>query len=178
LLGLLPGVRNHHCSKGRPGGFVERLEEGTYFGHIVEHVALELTARVGIGTFHGKTRAAGAPGVFNVVIEYKAETGAEFLMCKAAARDIIARTELGPSTLAIVEAAKRRGIPATRLGGGSLIQLGYGKHRRFIQAAMTSATSAVGVDIASDKELTKACLSADKAADTAARWTGSALKCT
>lgn len=148
LLRLLPGVRNHHCSKGRPGGFVEWLEESASFGHIVEHVALELTDLVGIGTFHGKTLAAGAPGVYNLVIEYKAEKGAEFLIRKAveviesllrgesflidetlaAARDILARTELGPNTFAIVEAAK------------------------------TSATSAVGVDIASDKELTKALL--------------------
>jgi cyanophycin synthetase len=175
LLALLPGVRTHHCAKGRTGGFVERLEEGTYFGHVVEHVALELTDLAGVGTYHGKTRAAGAAGVYNVVVEYSAEQGTEFLLRAAVglvealvkgesyplaekldeARRIIARTELGPSTRAMVEAATRRGVPWARVGDGSLIQLGYGRHRRFIQAAMTCRTSAVAVDIASDKELTK-----------------------
>src|SRR5215475_7257768 len=70
LLSLLPNLKEHYCSKGREGGFVERLEEGTYFGHIVEHIALELTEMAGIGVFHGKTRYAGEPGCYNVVVEY------------------------------------------------------------------------------------------------------------
>jgi cyanophycin synthetase len=175
LLARLPGLGDHHCSKGRPGGFVERLAEGTYFGHVVEHVALELTELAGVGTFHGKTRAAGEPGVYNVVVEYKAEKGTERLLRVAVelvealvkgeqyplegaldeARRLIARTELGPSTRAVVEAAAKRGIPWQRLDEESLVQLGYGRNRKLIAAAMTSGTSAVGSDIASDKDLTK-----------------------
>ncbi|MGH9768803.1 MAG: cyanophycin synthetase [Blastocatellia bacterium] len=175
LLELMPGLVKHHCSKEREGGFMERLREGTYFGHVVEHVALELTEMAGIPVFHGKTRSAGEPGSYNVIIEYKAEQGTKYLLRLAVeiveslkwgepfplekrlgeARKLIARTELGPTTKAITEAATRRGIPWKRIGEDSLVQLGYGKHRRFIQAAMTEQTSAVAVDIASDKELTK-----------------------
>lgn len=175
LLEFLPGLREHTCSKGRRGGFVERLEEGTYFGHVVEHVAIELTSPAGAPVAHGKTRYSGTPGVYNVVVEYKAAAATEYLLRVAVelvealikrepylleeklseARRLVARYELGPSTRAIVEAAERRNIPAFRVGPDSLVQLGYGKHRRFIQAAMCDGTSAVAVEIAGDKELTK-----------------------
>ncbi|MBO0858762.1 MAG: cyanophycin synthetase [Chloracidobacterium sp.] len=179
LLGLLPGLATHHCCMEREGGFAERLREGTYFGHVIEHVALELTELVGVPVYHGKTRSAGEPGAYNVVIEYEAEEGTKRLLRMAVeiiesliiqakggeafpmelrlkeVREIISRSELGPTTKAITEAATRRGIPWKRIGEQSLVQLGYGKHRRFIQAAMTERTSAVAVDIASDKELTK-----------------------
>lgn len=177
LCALLPGLASHHCSRGRAGGLLERLEEGTFFGHIVEHVALELTDLAGVPVYHGKTRSGG-DGCYHVIIEYEAEEGTKHLMRMAVelietllagkpfaleerieeAKKIIASTELGPSSRAIVAAAKRRGIPARRIGDGSLVELGYGKHRRLIQAAMTSQTSAVAVDIASDKELTKTLL--------------------
>jgi cyanophycin synthetase len=175
LLDLLPGLKTHHCSKGKAGGFVQRLEEGTYFGHIVEHVALELTTLAGVPVVHGKTRETDVPGCYQVIVEYTAEQGTQFLLQTAVtcveallrevpfpleekieeARNIIARTQPGPSTQAILDAAIRRGIPWRRLGSASFLQLGYGKHRRFIQAAMTSQTSAIAVDIACDKEFTK-----------------------
>src|SRR5215813_567943 len=179
LLELLPGLAKHQCCTGREGGFAERLREGTYFGHVVEHVALELTELAGVPVYHGKTRSAGEPGAYNIVIEYEAEEGTKRLLRMAAeiieslrlqakggaafplerrlkeVREFIARSELGPTTRAITEAATRRRIPWKRVGEQSLVQLGYGKHRRFIQAAMTERTSAVAVDIASDKELTK-----------------------
>jgi cyanophycin synthetase len=179
LLELLPGLAKHHCCMGREGGFAERLREGTYFGHVVEHIALELTELAGVPAYHGKTRSAGEPGAYNIIIEFEAEEGTKRLLLMAAeiieslilqtqggeafplekrlqeARAFIARSELGPTTKAIAEAATRRGIPWKRVGEHSLIQLGYGKHRRLIQAAMTERTSAVAVDIASDKELTK-----------------------
>ncbi|HYE16340.1 MAG TPA: cyanophycin synthetase [Pyrinomonadaceae bacterium] len=175
LMSLLPGLAEHFCSKGRPGGFLERLREGTYFGHTVEHVALELTALAGVGATHGKTRSAGEPRVYNVVVEFKAEHATRFLLGRAVAlvealvrgeefplaetiaeaRRLVARLELGPSTRAIVEAASRRNIPWERVGAGSLVRLGWGRHRRFIQAATTDATSAVAAEVASDKELTK-----------------------
>jgi cyanophycin synthetase len=179
LLELLPGLANHHCCKGREGGFAERLRDGTYFGHVVEHIALELTELAGVPAYHGKTRSAGEPGAYNIIIEYEAEEGTKRLLLMAAeiieslrlqlkggeafplekrlkeAREFIARSELGPTTKAITEAATRRRIPWKRIGDHSLVQLGYGIHRRLIQAAMTERTSAVAVDIASDKELTK-----------------------
>jgi cyanophycin synthetase len=175
LLELLPGLHEHTCGRGYAGGFVERLHEGTYFGHIVEHVAIELTKPAGAPVSHGKTRYAGEPGVYNVVVEFKAETATKFLLQVAVelveallksesypleeklaeARTLVAHYELGPSTRAIVEAAARRNIPVSRIGTESLVQLGYGKHRRFIQAAMSDTTSAVGVEVAGDKDLTK-----------------------
>ncbi|MGH9935700.1 MAG: cyanophycin synthetase, partial [Blastocatellia bacterium] len=190
LLEALPGLVKHHCSKEYEGGFMERLREGTYFGHIIEHVALELTELAGIPVYHGKTRSAGEPSSYNVIIEYQAEKGTKHLLRMAVeiveslidkekgrekgrrkggepfplesgieeARKLIARTELGPTTKAITEAATRRGIPWKRIGEESLVQMGYGKYRRFIQAAMTDRTSAVAVDVASDKELTKTLL--------------------
>jgi len=180
LLARLPGLDSHHCSRGYAGGFVERLREGTYFGHVVEHVALELTGLAGVGVTHGKTRSADRPGLYHVVVEYRAERCTRFLLETAVAlveallagepfpveervceaRRIAARTELGPSTRAIVEAAARRGIPWSRVGPDSIVQLGWGRHRRFVQAATSDLTSSVAVEIAADKDLTKQLLEA------------------
>jgi cyanophycin synthetase len=178
LVALLPGLREHHCSKGRRGGFIERLVGGTYFGHVVEHVALELSEMAGVPVYYGKTLYADEPGYYNVVVAYKAERGMRFLLGVAVelvdalvkgepypleeklceARRLIARTELGPSTRAIVDAARERGIPVFRVNSDSLVQLGYGKNRKFIQAAMSNQTSGIAVEIAGDKELTKTIL--------------------
>ncbi|MBV9925184.1 MAG: cyanophycin synthetase [Acidobacteria bacterium] len=175
LLAALDGLREHHCSKGYAGGFVERLHEGTYFGHVVEHVALELTGLAGVGVTHGKTRVETEPNLYNVVVEYKAEQATRQLLEAAVrfvealargepfpleekvreARRVAARTELGPSTRAIVDAAVSRNIPWARVGTGSIVQLGWGVHRRFVQAAVSERTSAVAVDLVSDKDLTK-----------------------
>jgi cyanophycin synthetase len=175
LLDCLPGLNEHHCSRKRAGGFVERLREGTYFGHIVEHVTLELAGLLGSPVTFGKTRYAGEPGLYHVIVRYRAEVVMRYLLEVAVAlvealvrgepfdlesrleegKELAVETELGPSTRSIVEAADSRGIPWRRLNRASLIQLGYGKHRRFIQAALTGQTSHVAVEIASDKELTK-----------------------
>jgi len=174
LLNFLPGLSTHHCSLGRPGGFLTRLEEGTYFGHIVEHVALELTDLAGVGTTHGKTRHEDGR-VYNVVIEYKAEQAATFLLERAVdlveallggrafdlkgvldhARQLVADWEPGPTTRAIIEAAERRSIPYKRDGTGSRLQLGYGKNLRYVQAAATDRTSLIAVELAQDKDETK-----------------------
>lgn len=179
LLACLPGLNDHQCSLGRRGGFVQRLDEGTYFGHIVEHVAIELATLAEAGSNHGKTRHSGEPRIYNVAIEYKAEHATRYLLEVAVrlvtavlkseafpvgkeiweAKQIAARTELGPSTRAIVEAAERRNIPWRREGEESLVQLGYGKNRHFIQAAMTDRTSAPAVELVQDKEYTKSLLS-------------------
>ncbi|MFL5328718.1 MAG: cyanophycin synthetase [Gemmataceae bacterium] len=175
LLALLPGLRQHHCAKGEPGGFVERLYEGTYFGHITEHVAIELSNLAGMEVNQGKTRIADRAGLYNVIVEYKLEEPARFLLNVAVevvqavldgreypiqeklqhARRLVAETDLGPSTRAIVDAAVARGIPTIRLDEESLVQLGYGVNRRMIMAAQTNRTSAIAVDIAGDKHLTK-----------------------
>ncbi|HKQ93375.1 MAG TPA: cyanophycin synthetase [Blastocatellia bacterium] len=179
LLELLPGIAKHRCCIEREGGFAERLREGAYFSHVVEHVALELTELAGVPAYHGKTRGAGEPGAYDIIIEYDAEEGTKSLLRMAAeiieslilqtkggepfplekrldeVRKFIAGAKFGPTTSAITEAATRRGISWKRVGEGSLVQLGYGKHRRLIQAAMTDQTGAVAVDIASDKEMTK-----------------------
>jgi cyanophycin synthetase len=184
LLTLMPTLREHTCGLGYAGGFVEKLKGGTFFGHVVEHVAIELShlAACDIAVNHGKTRLASSrePNVYNVVVEYRAMRAMRFLLERAVllveklleneslenlqifkdktleeARRLVARYELGPSTRSIVEAAQRRGIPVQRIGEGSLVQLGYGKNLKRIQAATTSNTSAIAVEIACDKDLTK-----------------------
>ena len=174
LLKLLPGIESHHCSLGAPGGFVTRLNEGTYFGHVVEHVALELTERAGIGKSHGKTRRDSG-SIYNVAIEYKAEQASTYLLEQAVklvgsvlrnktfnldpviekAKQLVADAETGPTTRSITAAAERRNIPCRRDGTGNRIQLGYGKYLRYVQAAMTDQTSAIAVELAQDKEETK-----------------------
>src|SRR5215213_9116851 len=174
LLTLLPGIENHHCSLGRPGGFVTRLNEGTYFGHVVEHVALELTELCGIGKSHGKTRH-DTGSIYNVAIEYQAEKASTYLLEQAVnmvealvreegfelepvleqARQLIADAHVGPTTRAITEAANRRNIPCRRDGTGNRIQLGYGKYLHYVQAAMTDQTCAIAVELAQDKDETK-----------------------
>ncbi|HEU4870367.1 MAG TPA: cyanophycin synthetase [Pyrinomonadaceae bacterium] len=174
LLTILPGINNHHCSLGQPGGFVTRLEEGTYFGHIIEHVALELTELAGIGRSHGKTRH-DCGSLYYVAIEFRAEKASTYLLEQAVylvealvrgrtfqlppvleeAKRLISDAETGPTTRAIIEAAERRGIPCRRDGAGNRIQLGYGKYLHYVQAAMTGNTSAIAVELAQDKEETK-----------------------
>jgi cyanophycin synthetase len=175
LLDRLPGLRDHHCASGAPGGFVERLHGGTYFGHIVEHTAIELASIVGVGANYGKTLYARAPGRYDMILAYKNEAASRYLLQVAlelvealidtrpyaldeklaAARRIVSATELGPSTRAIVDAAEARNIPWVRLSEGSLVQLGQGIHRRLIQATESSLTGDIAVDIACDKALTK-----------------------
>ena len=185
LLTLLPGLHDHQCSRGRDGGFVERLVEGTWAGHVVEHVALELQRTAGHEITRGKTRSTGEDGVYNVIFGYLDDTvgtlagrlavrlvnhlipdndlsadGFDF----ATEHDTFLRTcqrvAFGPSTQAILEEAISRDIPWQRLNSGSLVQLGHGVNQQRIRATMTSLTSSLAVDIASDKELTNRLLAA------------------
>ncbi|HEX2319498.1 MAG TPA: cyanophycin synthetase [Streptosporangiaceae bacterium] len=180
LLELLPGLREHHCAAGRPGGFIDAMSHGTYFGHVAEHVALELSGLAGRDVHLGRTMWAGADGRYDLMMECPADepedsaipselcalaiTVIEELLAERSpdlTADLEAigrsaeRERLGPSTTAIAEAARRRGIPVRRVGGLSMLRLGYGCHRRLVSAAMTEQTSAIGVDIASDKMLAK-----------------------
>jgi cyanophycin synthetase len=172
---ILPGIKKHHCSPGHEGGFIERLERGTYFAHITEHVALELSDLSGISVAYGKTIYGGEEGVYQVAVRYKCEEGMRFLLETAVslveeavkgkhfpveekvaeAKRIISRNAMGPSTSSLVKAAEARGIPWARMNKESLIQFGYGKHRKIIEATTTSLTSDIAVRIAQDKDAAK-----------------------
>ncbi|MCC6348709.1 MAG: cyanophycin synthetase [Candidatus Eisenbacteria bacterium] len=185
LLAALPGLREHGCSYGEPGGFVRRLteDEGTWLGHVLEHVAIELQNEAGAKVTFGKTRDAGAPGTYDVVYQYEqAEVGLEAGQLAMrllhslvpaglrpegalpegfafpAARDefirFTQRRALGPSTAALVRAAEERDIPVIRLNNQSLVQFGHARYQRRIQATITSETRHIAVEIASDKEET------------------------
>ncbi|HEV7923481.1 MAG TPA: cyanophycin synthetase [Thermoanaerobaculia bacterium] len=175
---LLPSLIEHRCSEGIRGGFFSRLDDGTWLGHVMEHIALELQSLIGVNVGFGKTRGAGPTGVYNVVYECEdRETGIlageialdliEHLVAQqpfpiaeklAELRETNDRNALGPSTRAIVDAATRRGIPHIRLDQSSFVQLGYGARAKRIQATIASTTSHIGVEIAGDKDLTKSLL--------------------
>jgi cyanophycin synthetase len=182
LVQMLPGLREHSCSRGRRGGFLERLNEGTWLGHVAEHTALALQQAVGHDVRRGKTRQVkGERGRYNVIYGYVDETvglAASRLAVRlvnhlvradpgfdwdAELEDFILRAEraaFGPSTQAIIDEAVSRDIPWIRLNKHSLVQLGQGVHQKRIRATMTSATSAIAVDVASDKDLTTRLLGA------------------
>ncbi|HET6627577.1 MAG TPA: cyanophycin synthetase [Nocardioidaceae bacterium] len=182
LLRMLPGLREHSCSRGRRGGFVERLNEGTWLGHVTEHVALALQQVVGHDIRRGKTRQVkGVTGRYNVIYGYVDEQvglAAASLAVRLVNHLVSAdpdldfeaeleqfilraeRTAFGPSTQAILDEAYSRDIPWIRLNKHSLVQLGQGVHQKRIRATMTSATSAIAVDVASDKDLTTRLLGA------------------
>ncbi len=176
----LPGLREHHCAAGRPGGFIEALTRGTYFGHVIEHVMLELSSMTGRDVHLGRTMWAGADGRYDVMTECPPDEPDDsavpmrlYQLATSVIKDILAknlphfiaeleaialvaeRERLGPSTAAIAAAARRRGIPVRRVGGLSMLRLGYGAYRRLVSAAMTEQTSALGVGIAGDKMLAK-----------------------
>jgi cyanophycin synthetase len=184
LLGGVPTLGEHGCSYGEPGGFVRRLREGTWFGHVLEHVALELQCLAGTPVTYGKTRGAGQEGVYHVIYSFDeeqvgmraGEVALRYLqsILPPGHPDALPRFDLqeemntlarlaedvalGPSTRSIVEEAKRRGIPAMRLNKYSLVQLGWGVKQQRIQATITSKTAHIGVEIAQDKELTASLL--------------------
>ncbi len=171
----LPGLVEHHCGVGYHGGFIERLNEGTWAGHILEHVVLEVQSLAGMKTGFGKTRSTGEHGVYkmafrtrdNVVGRAALDVSHRLMMAAindepfdlpaAIARltDMVDRLCLGPSTAHIVDAATDRRIPSIRLTDGNLVQLGYGAAQRRIWTAETDRTSAIAEGIASDKDMTK-----------------------
>lgn len=171
----LPGLVEHHCGVGYHGGFIERLNEGTWAGHILEHVVLEVQSLAGMKTGFGKTRSTGEHGVYkmafrtrdNVVGRAALDVSHRLMMAAindepfdlpaALVRltDMVDRLCLGPSTAHIVDAATDRRIPSIRLTDGNLVQLGYGAAQRRIWTAETDRTSAIAEGIASDKDMTK-----------------------
>lgn len=172
---MFPSMYSHRCSVGEPGGFFQRVEEGTWMGHIIEHIALEIQTLAGMDTGFGRTRDYGEVGVYNVVFSYMEENVGRYAaeasvkICEALIaaeeydlepdiqrmRELRESSRLGPSTGSIVEEAESRGIPWIRLNQYSLCQLGYGANQKRIQATVTSETSSIGVELACDKEDTK-----------------------
>jgi cyanophycin synthetase len=180
LESLFPSMYEHRCSEERPGGFFHRVKEGTWMGHVIEHIALEIQTLAGMDVGFGRTRGNGEHGVYNVVFAYMEEK-AGIYTAKASVRiaEALAKGEsydleadiqtlreirederLGPSTGSIVEEAQNRNIPWIRLNRHSLVQLGYGVNQKRIQATVASTTSNIAVEIACDKEETKNILDA------------------
>ncbi|MEV6344568.1 cyanophycin synthetase [Actinoplanes sp. NPDC051851] len=181
LLRALPGLAEHHCAAGSPGGFVSRLRNGTYFGHVTEHVTIELSQLIGRDVSFGRTLGAGEPGSYDVIVECPVDESPESRVpgeLLEAAVDLVLATHdgvaggtpadrlaelaalaereaTGPSTRAIIAAARRRGIPVERFDDLSLVRLGWGTRRRMAWAAMTDRTGGVGIDIAGDKQVTR-----------------------
>ena len=178
LADTLPSLIEHHCSPGHRGGFLQRVRQGTYQGHIVEHVALELQTLAGMSVGFGRTRSTAEHSVYQVVFEYQAEQAGRYAgraavrLCNSLLetghypkdeleqdlndlRELWSEAALGPSTEAIVQEAEARGIPWMSLQTRSMIQLGYGFYQKRIQATLSSQTGILGVELACDKEGTK-----------------------
>ncbi len=179
---LMPSLYEHRCSEGVAGGFFSRVKEGTWMGHVIEHIALELQTLAGMDTGFGRTRETGDKGVYHVVFSYH-EAKAGIYTAHAAVkiaealidgveydlqadiqklREIREDERLGPSTGSIVDEAIKRKIPYIRLNRRSLVQLGYGVKQKRVQATIASTTSSIAVEIACDKEETKNLLEASE----------------
>lgn len=184
LVAALPGLQEHGCSYRQPGGLVRRMreDEGTWLGHVLEHVVLELQSAAGFDVTFGKTRSTGDPGMYDMVFQYESEfAGVEAgrlgldLLHSLLPGDLQAerapdkfdfpaelenyirscqKRALGPSTASLVRAAEARGIPWIRLNEHSLLQLGHGRYQKRLQATITSETQHIAVELASDKEET------------------------
>ena len=172
---LLPTMFQHRCSRGNEGGFFERVKEGTWMGHVIEHIALEIQTLAGMECGFGRTRGTGKEGIYNVVFSYKEENvgiyaanaavkiaealieGVEYDLENdiKTMREMREKFRFGPSTGSIVDEAVSRNIPFIRLNNQSLVQLGYGKNQVRFRATMTDKTSSIAVDLASNKDETK-----------------------
>jgi len=180
LQALIPSMQSHRCSEGVEGGFFSRVKDGTWMGHVIEHIALEIQTLAGMEVGFGRTRESDKPGVYHVVFSYyEAKAGVYAAKASVAIAEALTNNEdydlaadiqklrelreeerLGPSTGSIVEEAVRRKIPWIRLNKHSLVQLGYGKNQQRIQATVASTTSSIAVELACDKEDTKNLLEA------------------
>lgn len=176
---LLPTLQSHRCSEGVEGGFLMRVKEGTWLGHVVEHVALELQSLAGMECGFGRTRSTSVKGVYHVLFSYISEKAGIYaanaavnLVDKLLSKSdynldadiqelqrLYNREKLGPSTLSIVKEAEQRNIPYARLNSDSLFMLGQGCNQKIICATVASSTSSIAVDLASDKEATRNLLS-------------------
>lgn len=175
LYSLIPSLFSHRCSVGTEGGFLMRLKEGTWLGHVAEHVALELQTLAGMDCGFGRTRSTHQRGIYHVIFSYEIKDAgiyaarASVKLVEALAqgrpyhlqqdieelKTIVYEQGYGPSTQALITAAENRNIPVTRLNAGSLVLFGQGKNQKTIRATIASTTSTIAVDVAGDKEETK-----------------------
>ncbi|MEN9893643.1 MAG: cyanophycin synthetase, partial [Pseudomonadota bacterium] len=175
LTAALPALEEHHCGVGERGGFLQRLQDGTWMGHVLEHIVIELLNLAGMPTGFGQTRSTSTTGVYRMVFRARDEAvgraalaqGHTLLMglindrpvdvaaAVEAVREAIDSAYLGPSTAHIVASATERRIPHLRLNDGNLVQLGHGCRQHRIWTAETDRTSAIAEGIAGDKDLTK-----------------------
>lgn len=167
----MPSLQSHHCSEGREGGFFERVKDGTWMGHVVEHIALELQTLAGMDCGFGRTRGTGKYGMYHVVFQYQCERAGILAAERAVAmvqalaggqrfnvqhtvnelRTIFYQDKFGPSTDSIVHAARAKNIPVIALNKDSLVQLGYGGRHQRIEATLTQRTSYMAVELAGNK---------------------------
>ena len=174
LLKVIPSLHTHTCSRGYAGGFVERLHEGTWIGHILEHIALEIQPLAGISVKRGKTITSERKGIYFVTYDYAEpksglyafEAALEIVTAILAGDEISADSyishtsdlyhlhKLGPSTEAIYEAARKRKIPVERIGTNSYLRIGTGKKQKSVQATISSQTSYLAVENSCDKDMT------------------------
>ncbi|HEV8593133.1 MAG TPA: cyanophycin synthetase, partial [Pyrinomonadaceae bacterium] len=180
MVDLMPSLQSHGCSYQEEGGFLRRVQEGTWAGHVIEHFALELQTLAGMDTGYGRTRETGTRGIYNVVFSYMEEEVGRYAGRAAVSlfeaiaegkaieeirqsiaddiqkmREIREQVSFGPSTASLVDEAVNRGIPFIRLNDQSLVQLGFGVHQKRIQATTTANTNMIAVDIAANKHATK-----------------------
>ena len=177
VIGCFPGLADHKCSTGYTGGFLDRMKEGTYLAHLTEHLCLELQRVLGHDMKYGKARQikddlysvvfactntviGKACGVFvvNAINEFIKGNNFEFDKELSSLRDFCVRHEQGPSTKAIMDEAKKRGIPVSEVGDSGMLRLGFGKYQKYISATLYEQTSVIAADIACDKALTKTIL--------------------
>lgn len=183
MVEVMPSLESHGCSYSEPGGFLRRVKEGTWAGHMIEHFALEFQTLAGMDTGYGRTRETGETGIYNVVFSYHEEEVGRYAarasvrlflglaedkpieeIKKEVVEDVQRMREIredvrfGPSTGSLVEEAVNRDIPYIRLNDQSLVQLGYGVHQKRIQATTTANTNMIAVDIAGNKHATKTLL--------------------
>lgn len=176
---LIPSLYTHECSEGREGGFLQRVADGTWMGHVIEHIALEIQSLAGMECGYGRTRSTRETGVYHVVFSYEIEQAgvyageAAIRIAEAMVagepydlkkdleelRYLKARYSFGPSTGSIIKEAEKRNIPFKRLNNGSLIAFGQGNKQRTIRATITGNTSGIGIEMAGDKDETKRILS-------------------
>lgn len=181
LVEVMPSLIEHYCSPGHRGGFFERVRNGTYMGHIIEHIALELQELAGMPVGFGRTRETATAGIYNVVFEYIDEQAGRYAgraavrLCQSLVdtgtyspaeleqdlsdlKDLRANAALGPSTETIVKEAETRQIPWMLLSARAMVQLGYGVHQKRIQATLSQNSGILAVELACDKEGTKTIL--------------------
>jgi cyanophycin synthetase len=175
LNALIPSLYQHECSRSKEGGFFERVKEGTWMGHVIEHIAIEIQNLAGIPVGFGRVRGTGKEGIYHMVFEYDEEKEGMYTLHAAVRiaealisgdnydlekdieeiKNLWMDQKFGPSTNSLIEEAKRRNIPYIKLDDDALVQLGYGSKQNRIEATITSNTSNIAVDIAGDKDRTK-----------------------